>query len=154
GVSMTRHVLGFIAAAVTVLAVAAATALAGGGPGNPGVSHAHMQGWAAVNDTCGAATTGSGGFGGGPGPPPRGKGSLELKVGANGDSYPSVRTARFDGVPLSSLTALSYSTYVSAAPGSQAAYIDLYVDTNGDNARDDILTFEPVYNGTVQRNTW
>jgi hypothetical protein len=113
-----------------------------------------MDGWAAVNDTCGGATTGSASFVAGPGTPPSGAGSLRLAVGSNGDSYPTLRTSQYSGVRLSNLTALDYWTYVSAAPGSQAPYLDLYVDWNGDATRDDILTFEPVYNGTVSKNTW
>jgi hypothetical protein len=79
-------------------------------------------------------------------------------VGANGDSYPTLRQSGCNGVRLGDLSALDYWTYVShAGSGKQAAYIDLYVDNNNDNVRDDILTFEPVYQtgqGTVALNTW
>jgi hypothetical protein len=122
------------------------------------VSPGHLDGWAVNNDTCGAATTGSVSFVNGPATPPAGTGSVQLTVGTNGDSYPTVRQSDYNGVKLSSLTAFDYWTFVShTGSGSQAAYIDLYVDNNNDGVRDDILTFEPVYQttqGTVALNTW
>jgi uncharacterized membrane protein len=122
------------------------------------VSPAHLDGWAVNNDTCGAATTGSVDFVTGPGTPPAGTGSVKFTVGANGDSYPTVRQSDYNGVKLSSLTAFDYWTYVSHfGSGGQAPYIDLYIDNTGDNVRDDILTFEPVYQtsqGSVVLNTW
>jgi hypothetical protein len=135
-----------------VAAMLAATAVAFAG--TVVVAPGHMNGFTAVNDTCGAATTGSISFVSGPGTPPAGTGSVRLAVGSNGDSYPTLRTGEYSGVKLSNLTALDYWTYVSAAPGSQAPYIDLYIDNDNNGTRDDILTFEPVYNGTVTMNTW
>ncbi len=146
---MKKRALAVLVGGVLALTVAAAAVAA-----TVTVTPAHMDGWAAVNDTCGAPSTGSIAFVNGPGSPPAGVGSVQFKTGSNGDSYPSLRTANYNGTKLSSLTALDYWTYVSVAPGSQAAYIDLYVDNNGDGVRDDILTFEPVYNGTVTANTW
>lgn len=143
----------FLLAAGAISLVAAGAALAG----TTTVTPAHMHGWSAVNDTCGAPSTGAIGFVTGPSTPPAGSGSVQLTVGSNGDSYPTLRTAHFDGVKLSSLTALDYWTYVShAGSGSQAPYIDLYVDWNGDGVRDDIVTFEPVYqtSQSVALNTW
>ncbi len=141
--------------AVTVAALAAAGIAAAA---TLIVSPGHLDGWSVVHDTCGAATTGSVAFVKGPGSPPAGKGSVEFTIGSNGDSYETLRTAGFDTVKLSDLTALDYWTYVSqGGTGGQAAYIDLYVDWNGDNVRDDILTFEPVYQttqGAVVLNTW
>jgi hypothetical protein len=146
---MRKRLIASVAAGAAALA-AAGVAIAA----TVTVSPSGMDGWSAVNDTCGAASTAAIDFVAGPGTPPAGTGSARFTVGANGDSYPTLRTANHDGTKLSDLTALDYWTYVSAAPGSQAPYIDLYVDWNGDNARDDILTFEPVYNGTVTMNTW
>jgi hypothetical protein len=108
-------------------------------------------------DTCGAATTGSVDFVTGPATPPAGTGSVKLTVGSNGDSYPTVRYSGANGVALSAITALTYSTYISQpAVGSQAPYLDVYVDWNNDNTRDDIITFEPVYQTgqPVVTNTW
>jgi hypothetical protein len=138
-----------LAALVAAAAAAAATVV---------VAPSHLHGWATVNDTCGAATTGSVSFVSGPGSPPARTGSVQFTVGSNGDSYPTVRTRAFNGVKLSDLTSLDYSTYVShMGSGGQAPYIDLYIDNNNDGVRDDILTFEPVYNpsqGSVSVNTW
>lgn len=149
---MRSRLLILLAAGVTAL-VAAGAALAA----TVTVTAASLNGWAAVNDSCGAVSTGSIGFVNGPGSPPAGSGSVQFTVGSNGDSYPTLRTANFDGVKLSSLTALDYWAYVSQpGSGSQAAYIDLYIDNNGDAVRDDILTFEPVYQTaqSVAPNTW
>jgi hypothetical protein len=138
---------------IAALAVAAAAAAA-----TVVVAPGHPNGWSQVNDTCGAATTGSVSYVSGPASPPAGTGSLQYTVGSNGDSYPTVRTGAFNGVFLSSLTSLDYYTYVShSGSGGQAPYIDLYVDNNNDGVRDDILTFEPIYNpsqGSVTPNTW
>jgi hypothetical protein len=147
------RMLGALSAALTALALAGVAAAA-----NVVVSPGHMDGWAVNNDTCGAATTGSVAFVNGPAAPPAGTGSVQFTVGTNGDSYPTVRQSDYNGVKLSALTAFDYWTYVShAGSGSQAAYVDLYVDNNNDGVRDDILTFEPVYQtsqGIVALNTW
>jgi hypothetical protein len=145
-----RLIMG-IAVGLATLAGAAAAATVVVAPGQ-------QDGWAVDNDTCGAATTGSVAFVSGPATPPAGTGSVQFTVGSNGDSYPTVRQSEYNGVKLSTLTAFDYSTYVShAGSGSQAAYIDLYVDNTNDGVRDDILTFEPVYQtsqGSVALNTW
>ena len=150
---MKKRGFAVVAAAVAALASGAAVLAA-----TVTVAPGHMDGWAVDNDTCGAATTGSVAFVNGPGTPPAGSGSVQLTVGANGDSYPTVRQSDYNGVKLSALTAFDYSTYVShAGSGGQAAYIDLYIDNNKDGVRDDILTFEPVYQtsqGAVVPNTW
>jgi hypothetical protein len=150
---MTKRKLAALIAGLAAF-VAAATAAAA----TVVVAPNHLDGWATVNDTCGAATTGSVSFVTGPASPPAGTGSVQFTVGSNGDSYPTVRTGNFNGVKLSDLTSLDYWTYVShEGSGSQAPYIDLYVDNNNDGVRDDILTFEPVYNptqGSVALNTW
>jgi hypothetical protein len=150
---MTRFALGAVATAATILTTAAVALAA-----TVTVTPAHMDGWAVDNDTCGAATTGSVAFVSGPATPPAGTGSVRFTVGSNGDSYPTVRQSDYNGVKLSDLTAFDYWTYVShAGSGQQAAYVDLYVDNDNNGVRDDILTFEPVYQtsqGTVTMNTW
>jgi hypothetical protein len=119
------------------------------------VAPRHLNGWEVANDTCGADSTASVGFVTGPDVPPAGAGSLRLSVGSNGDSYLTLRTSEYAGVKLSSLTALAYSTYVSTANSGQAPYLDLYVDVSGDGVRDDILTFEPIYqSGPVLLSAW
>jgi hypothetical protein len=127
------------AALVTAAVAVAATVIVH--PGN-------MNGWAVIHDTCGAPTTGAVGFVNGPGSPPAGVGSVRYSIGANGDSYETLRTRQFNGVRLDALTSLNYWTWVTTfGTGGQAVYIDLYVDWNNDEVRDDIITFEPVYQG-------
>jgi hypothetical protein len=119
------------------------------------VSPGHLAGWTAVHESCNAAaSTGSIGFVSGPGSPPSGDGSVRFTTGPNGDSYETLRQNGYNGVKLSDLTQLDYWTYVSQNVTSQAVYIDLYVDNTGDGVKDDTLTFEPTYNGTVTLNTW
>jgi uncharacterized membrane protein len=146
GFALVAAATAALAGAVAVLAATVTVA-----PGN-------MDGWAVNNDTCGAATTGAVDFVKGPGTPPAGTGSVQFTVGANGDSYPTVRQGDYNGVALSNLTSLDYYTYVShSGSGGQAPYIDLYVDNDNNGTRDDILTFEPIYNpsqGAVALNTW
>jgi hypothetical protein len=148
--NLMRTLVAFAAVALATAATAVAATVTVS-PGSP-------DGWAVNNDTCGAATTGSVSFVTGPGTPPAGSGSLALTVGSNGDSYPTLRNSGYNGVRLASITALDYWTYVShAGAGSQAAYIDLYIDNTGDGVKDDTITFEPVYQtsqGTVTLNTW
>jgi len=150
---MSRRALAVLAAGAAAHVVAAAAFAA-----TVVVAPGHMDGWAVNNDTCGAATTGSVDFVSGPATPPAGTGSVQFTVGANGDSYPTVRQSDYNGVKLADLTSFEYWTYVShSGSGAQAPYIDLYVDNNNDGTRDDILTFEPVYQtsqGAVAPNTW
>ena len=145
---LTVLLAGLAALAAATVAAAATVVVAPG----------QTDGWTAVNDTCGAAATGSVSFVTGPASPPAGSGSLQYTVGSNGDSYPRVETGAFNGVALSNLTSLDYYTYVShPGSGGQAPYIDLYVDNDNNGTRDDILTFEPIYNpsqGSVALNTW
>jgi hypothetical protein len=87
-------------------------------------------------------TTGS--FVNGPDTPPLGTGSANLAVGngsanGGGDGASELRNTSFAGIALSSLTALSYSSYVTSNNGSQAPYLRLYL-SNGDS-----IFFEPPY---------
>lgn len=81
-----------------------------------------------------------------PAPPPLGDGALRLAVGADGGDAAQARSTNWDGQVLRDLSALNYWTYVQQdGSGGQAPYIMLDVDYNGDNVRDDILFFEPLY---------
>jgi hypothetical protein len=124
--------------------------------------------WTQQHADCGSnPATGSQSFVTGPGTPPLGSGSLQLAVGANGDSFEQVRLGTLNGVPLTDLRALSYSTYVSqTGSGGQAPYAHLLVDWDNNGSVDDQLFFEPVYQtgtyagdtvpnqGSVATNTW
>jgi hypothetical protein len=146
---MSRAMIASLVAGLVALATAAAAVAA-----TVVVSRGHLAGWTAVNDTCGGTSTGSIGFVRVPNAP-GGVGSAEYVVGSNGDSYPTFRTGAYNGVKLSELTALDYYTFVrQAGAGGQAVYIDLYVDNDLNGTKDDTLTFEPVYNGTVSTGVW
>jgi hypothetical protein len=102
----------------------------------------------------------------GPGVPPLCAGSAQLSVGSEGAEAAQLRSSAFNGVLLSDIDALSYATYVQQNFDSQAPYIILNVDQNGDGTNDDLLFFEPVYQsaafiepgmpdqGAVALNTW
>lgn len=100
------------------------------------------------SDTASSATTPSGTRGqfvNGPATPPAGSGSFNQIVGSNGDDAQRIRTAAYNGLPLSSISELKYSTYVMNNNGGHATYVQLFVDQDGNGTTDDILFFEPVY---------
>ncbi len=49
---------------------------------------------------------------------------------------------------MSDLTTLKYSTYATAWNGQQDTFLTLYIDTNGDDVREDRWWFEPAYTPT------
>ena len=60
------------------------------------------------------------------------------------------RTDAYDGVALSDLTRLAYSTFARPTSGNgdrQPTYLRLSVDTDDDGVRDDSLYFFPANNG-------
>jgi hypothetical protein len=104
-----------------------------------------MDGW--ITQQSGTATVG---FVAGPGTPPAGDGSVELRVGSDGNSAAQVRNGDYAGTLLSDLTTLTYNTYVQQdGLGGQAPYILLNVDLDGNGTTDDLLFFEPVYQNSV-----
>lgn len=104
---------------------------------------------------------GTGEFVTGPGTPPAGVGSLSLKTPLNNDK---VYLFNYDhiGTSLSSINAISYSTYrdaTSTANPVQAPALNIEVDYNGPNVAGGFTTlvFEPVYNtnqGAVIPGQW
>src|SRR6185436_15380212 len=99
--------------------------------GNLIVRSTNLHGW--VPTASGTASTS---FVVGPATPPVGEGSGQLSVGANGNSAAQFRQTTYNGVLLSDLTRLTYSTYTSndgSAPmiGDQTIYIILNVDFDG-----------------------
>jgi hypothetical protein len=146
-----RRRLASLLAVSAVALVAAATAVAATVVVSPG----QLNGWSAVHENCNVgASTGSISFVGGPGSPPIGDGSVRYTIGSDGNSYETLRQGAFNGVKLADLTRLDYWSWVSQASGTQAVYIDLYVDSDGNGTKDDTLTFEPTYNGSVTKNSW
>ena len=104
----------------------------------------------------------------GPATPPLGQGSLEFKIGSNNDWSEAVGYTGLNGVGIgaTSLSALSYSTYVqqSSNAASQDFFAILVIDTNGDQTADDFLFFYPANQSgcsdgaptqhTIAQNQW
>jgi|GEM_PF-2197899 len=109
------------------------------------VTQANTQGFETQTGTEGSSNTSSIQYVNGPGTPPLGGGSLRMSVGSDGGSYYIYRNHVIDGTPLTDITSLSYSTYVTNNTGSQAVALTLMVDTDNDGIADDKLWFEPTY---------
>lgn len=107
-----------------------------------------------VGGNIGANPTASGSMVTGPGSPPLGTGSANLATGngtIGGDGAQELRNTGYVGLALTSISALSYSTYATAWNGQQLPYLVLYT-SNGNR-----LWFEPAYSpaqGAVALNTW
>src|SRR5213593_533162 len=71
------------------------------------VTPSNPDGWTLFQGTDTAAV----GFVSGPSTPPAGIGSLEYKVGTNGDDFTEVRNIAYAGTKLNTLTTLTYWTY-------------------------------------------
>src|SRR5687767_6784762 len=64
--------------------------------------------------------------------PPLGSGSLHMTPGDDGNDNAQARHPGYAGTPLSSLTALSYSTFTEVdGSGDQSPYLILSVDLDG-----------------------
>ena len=122
------------------------------------VSPTNLQGWQTQVTTAATATpTPSVTFVNGPGTPPLGTGSVEFRVGANGNDAAQLRHPGYAGTRLpnpsptqppaaNELSGLSYSTYTQQdGSGGQSPYIILQIDTDGDAGIEDLLFFDPVY---------
>jgi hypothetical protein len=76
-----------------------------------------------------------------------GKGSLELSA-SQALKIVRFRNVNYNGVRLSSLTELSWSSYISSRANSyDAPFVVITVDLNDDGATDDFLEFGPQYQG-------
>ena len=103
-----------------------------------------------ANGDVGANSTGVGQMVTGPGTPPLGVGSAQLSTGdgtMGGDGGEDLRTTAYDGVALSQLTQLSFSTYATVNNGSQFPYLSIDISTTGVGPADSNLRifFEPPY---------
>jgi len=114
----------------------------------------NLNGWVPVirdaNGDLGNNPTGVVAFVTGPATPPLGIGSLNLQTGngtthMGGDGSAQIDTSNFDGTLLSTLSALSYSTYVTSNNGQQFPYLKLNVALNDGSGNYDQLFFEPPY---------
>ena len=108
------------------------------------VTPGNMNGWSFLTtDNTGAPAPGNGNTAQmvtGPATPPLGVGSAQLATApGQGDSSAQIVTSAFNGLSLSSLSALSYYTYDTANNGQQFPYMKISL-SNGDD-----LFFEPPY---------
>jgi len=117
-------------------------------------------------------TCGTGSMVPGPATPPLGVGSANLQTTGDGSAASAIVSTALNGQSLSSITALSYSTYDTTNNGQQFPYLQLMVSWAGGiplfgSGPDDILTFEPPYQtlaangnaglpdqGTTQMSQW
>jgi len=124
------------------------------------VDPADMGTWSFANANSsglvGANPYGSGGMVTGPATPPLGTGSANLATGngtTGGQNAEILSTTGYNLTPLSSLTALSYSTYDTSNNGQQFPYLVLEVEgTIGGVVNYDQLFFEPPYQSPSDNN--
>jgi len=108
------------------------------------VSPSDMNGWSFLTtDNNGDPAPGNGNTAQmvtGPATPPLGTGSAQLATApGQGDTSAQILTTLYNGIALSSLTSLSYSTYDTVNNGQQFPYLKISLN-NGD-----ALFFEPPY---------
>jgi hypothetical protein len=109
------------------------------------VTDCNLNGW--VKQPIGQSSLG---FVNGPANPPSGKGSLKFYVPAGGIFWPGdfvrLRNGQYSGTQLSSLTELSYETYVEARDTiADIHFLVVLVDINGDGTAEHNLVFDPRY---------
>jgi hypothetical protein len=117
------------------------------------VTPTSMGDWAFdTRDAGGGIIANTGSMVTGPAGQPLGTGSANLITpGGTGDTGSELRNTGYVGTALSSITALSYSTYATSWNGQQLPYLVLYVSSGNR------LWFEPTYSpsqGAVALNTW
>ena len=109
--------------------------------------------WGFVDDNSVAGWTT--GFENGPGTPPLGVGSAFIELTSAGAGI-TLATAKYQGTLLSSITALSYSTYTNLSPAAMSFQINYDPDVTTVEASTwyGRLVYEPYVNGTVTNGTW
>ncbi len=120
------------------------------------VSPANLQSWVRAN-----ASTGNSSFVTGPGTPPLQIGSARMITGpgtapsTGGRAWISRQVPTL-GIPLSSITELSYSTYITSrvAGSSVAPSLRLRVTLTGVTSQTVTMVYEPVYSGTTLTGQW
>jgi hypothetical protein len=154
----TRITMG-IAALAVALGGSASLALVGAANAattNIKVTPSNMQGWSFINDQTDGA--GSGSLVIGPGSPPLGVGSAHFELSGSTDGQ-IVAKAAYQGVKLSDLTSLTYSTYVSSATtgNAQAVALQFNVSNGISTAYQGRIVFEPYQNAdqqTLAKDSW
>ena len=106
------------------------------------VTESNLHGWAKDEQYLGKIR-----FANGPSTPPLQKGSLEFDAPVNGHArHVRMRTDRYLGVLLSSITQLSYSTFVQKAGSTRdVPLLVLLVDADGDGIEDVHFSFVPRF---------
>ncbi len=109
------------------------------------VNDCNLEGW--LKQPIGSSSLG---FVKGPEQPPLGRGSMKFNVPEGGIFWPGdfvrFRNGDYSGTPLSSLTKLSYSTYVEARDTiADIHFLVVLVDINGDSTAEHNLVFDPRY---------
>ena len=113
------------------------------------VTSYNTQGWIVGQDP--GSPLAAYGFVTGPAVPPAGVGSVMVNVGAK-DQKIMVGRTDYSGVALSSLTTLSYSTFVDpASTNLNEWFLNLYISTLGNGTYDDRLDYVPP---GVAKNVW
>lgn len=115
------------------------------------VTNANMQGWGFLQET----PTGSGQMVSGPGNPPLGNGSANLIVDSTGGEI--LAKAAYQGLQLSDITTLEYSTYRTSGAPALAIALQFNIDadvTDANNAFQGRLVYEPYYTQTVSSGVW
>lgn len=121
------------------------------------VQPAQLNDWTLTEE----APTGAGAFVTGPAQPPLGKGSVEFTISERG-AY-GISTSAYAGLPLTTLSHLSYATYRSSDDLEEHTTINLQFDIDYDSADENTaaqgrLIFEPYKtspsNGGVKGNVW
>ena len=114
------------------------------------ISPSNLGGWVLTTFNGGYVvdpTAGTAAFVTGPGTPPLGNGSVNLATNGGGDGGAMIGTEALNGLKLSDITSLSYSTYMTTNNGQQFPYIAISFSTDGsgDPSTIDNIIFEPPY---------
>jgi hypothetical protein len=113
------------------------------------VSPSNMNGWGLHDYLDQPGNTSASSFVNGPGTPPLGSGSLHFSV-TTGDDVNRATTNAYDGIRVSTITALSYDTYQAGSLREQDPYLRIYVNWDGSStSQDDAWYFEPTYTNSL-----
>ena len=103
----------------------------------------------------------------GPATPPSGAGSLEFRVGSTSLFSPAGARMRLGdtwNIKLSTVGIIQYSTYVQSwrhcrrfgffGRSRRAVYVALDIDHDENGTVDDVIYYQPAFNGRIRCNTW
>jgi hypothetical protein len=145
---LRKSIIAAVAGFASVSGIAAADTMV--------VTPTNTYGWTFAQDN---PTPGTGAFVDGPATPPMGTGSAQLTTDATTDG-PILFKAAYQGLKLSAITALQYSTYRTLPSGTSPLAIALQFNidsdvTDANNTYQGRLVFEPYQDGsTVVAGAW